>query len=223
MARSDSHDIAAAGAQIVLVNVGGAREVEWSGRTVSTGIYKTPVTWPIRAAGVNLEGDDQADRRVHGGPSKAVYAFPSEHYESWRGAYPSADFGWGAFGENLTTQGILETDVYIGDRFRCGTAELIVTEPRMPCFKLAIRLGEKGAIKRMLETGNTGFYFSIAREGTLEAGDALERIDRLEGAIPVTMLTSIFASKEADAELVQTAAAAPGIPESWRKWLRDRT
>lgn len=208
--------------KLLSVNVGPVREIDWNGRPVATGIFKTPVQGPVRARGVNLEGDDQADRRVHGGPDKAVYAFPSEHYPAWRQAFPEIELTWGAFGENLTTRGLLESDVRIGERFRCGTAELTVTQPRMPCYKFAIRLGDNRVLKHMLDTGHTGFYFAIAREGQLQAGDALERLDGPEDGLTVAALSRLYHGRETDAAALRDAADAPGLPPSWRAWLAQR-
>ena len=207
---------------LVSVNVGRVREVAWSGRKVQTGIFKSPVDGPIRAAGVNLEGDDQADRTVHGGPDKAIYAFPSEHYPSWREAYNDTEFGWGAFGENFTTRGIREDEAIIGSVFRCGDLHLRVTEPRMPCYKLAIRLGQKSALRRMLQTGHTGFYFAIAQEGLVQAGDLLQLVSSPLGGVAVTSLTELYRAKKPDQVAVQTVLQAPGVPESWRTWLENQ-
>ncbi len=209
-------------AKVISVNVGGVRQVAWKGRTVATGIFKTPVEGPVRARGVNLEGDDQADRTVHGGPDKAVYAFPAEHYPAWREAFPSIEMPWGAFGENLTTRGLLEQDVRVGDRFRVGTVELTVTQPRMPCFKFAIRMGDPRVLRHMIETGHTGFYFTISREGELQAGDAIEHLDRPDGALPIATLNRLYRDEAIDAATLRKAADAPGLPMMWREWLHQR-
>ena len=160
---------------VVSLSVGGPREVEWRGRTVRTSIFKTPVDRRLRVSTLNIEGDEQSDLTVHGGVKKAVYAYPSEHYAYWRGELPGTDLPWGSFGENLTTEGLLE-DVRIGDRFRIGSAEFVVTQPRMPCYKLGIRFGRPDLLKRFLQSGRTGFYFSVSREGEVGAGDPIERI-----------------------------------------------
>ncbi len=143
--------------KVVSLNVGLPRIVEVEGGSVLTSIFKEPVGRRLRVTRLNLEGDQQSDLTVHGGVDKAVYAYPSEHYEEWRRELPDVDFSWAAFGENLTIEGLLE-DVRIGDRFRIGSAEFVVTQPRLPCYKLAIRLGRKDVLKRMLRSGRTGFY-----------------------------------------------------------------
>ena len=209
-------------ASVISVNVGRPRTVSWKGRDVSTGIFKSPVHQPVRAEGDSLQGDGQADLRVHGGRDKAVYAFPSEHYPDWQHAYPDADFGWGAFGENLTTAGLIEDDVAIGDRYRCGSVELVVTQHRAPCFKLAIRLESDDAIKRMLETGHTGYYLAIDCPGTIQAGDALELMHRPDGALRIAEMTSLYYGANADAQALTSAANAPCLLDTWRTRLLER-
>src|SRR3954468_12333431 len=151
--------------KVVSLSVGLPREVEWHGRTVLTSIFKTPVDRRLRVSTLNVEGDEQSDLTVHGGIEKAVYAYQSENYESWRKELPETDFPWAVFGENLTTEGLLEADIRIGDRFRIGSAEFVVTQPRLPCYKLGIRFGRMDVLKRMLRSGRTGFYFAVTAEG----------------------------------------------------------
>src|SRR5437867_9815793 len=160
------------------LNVGLPREVIWQGKHVTTGIFKEPIQGRVMMCRLNLDGDQQADLTVHGGASKAVYAYPSEHYDYWRAELPGVDLPWGMFGENFTTEGLLEEATYIGDKFRIGEAEVMVTEPRMPCYKLGIKFGRADIIKRFLASRRTGFYFAVAREGTVSPGDALEFIGR---------------------------------------------
>ena len=155
--------------KLVSVNVGLPREIEWKGKIVRTSIFKAPLSGPVRVAKLNLEGDQQSDLTVHGGIDKAVYAYPSEHYPFWQGELPDMDLPWGVFGENFTTKGLLEDAVHIGDRFRAGSAELVVTQPRMPCFKLGIRFNRPDMVKRFLESGRTGFYFAVLKEGEVKA------------------------------------------------------
>lgn len=209
-------------ARVISVNVGRPRTVTWKNREVTTGIFKSPIQGPVRAAGVNLDGDGQADLTVRGGSDKAVYAFPIEHYPDWQPLYPKVDFGWGAFGENLSITGLLEDEVVIGARYRCGDAEFIVTQPRLPCFKLAIRMQSNDAVKRMLDTGHTGFYFRIGREGALQAGDDVQLLHRPEGGLPVSAITGFYRARDADPQKLRAAADAPGLPEEWRDWLSQR-
>jgi len=163
--------------QVISVNVGLPRRVEWNGEVVETAIFKEPVSGEVRVGRLNLEGDRQADLTVHGGVEKAVYAYPSEHYALWREEL-AADLPWGAFGENLTVAGLTEGEVHIGDRLRVGSAELVVTQPRMPCFKLAVKFGRMDIVKRFQQSGRSGFYLAVAREGTVTAGSPISVVAR---------------------------------------------
>jgi MOSC domain-containing protein YiiM len=165
-------------AKVVSVNVGRSRLVPWRGRMVPTGIYKEPVEGRVVLRNDRVEGDEVSDLSVHGGWSKAVYAYPAEHYDFWREELPGHDLPWGTFGENLTIEGLREDGVAIGERFRIGSAELEVTEPRLPCFKLASKMGRRDIIKRFLHSGRTGFYLAIIQPGHIGAGDAIERLVR---------------------------------------------
>ena len=159
--------------RIISVNVGKPRDVLSNGRKVRTGIFKSPVEGRVVVGRLNLDGDQQADLRVHGGQNKAVYVYPSEHYAFWRRDLPGIEFSWGIFGENLTTEGLVETIVRVGDHLGIGSAEFVVTRPRMPCFKLALRLGRPDMVKRFLHSGRTGWYLAVAREGEIGAGDSV--------------------------------------------------
>ncbi|MEM6332988.1 MAG: MOSC domain-containing protein [Planctomycetota bacterium] len=196
--------------------------MEHRGQAVATGIYKSAVEGPVRVMGWNLEGDEQADRSVHGGEHKAVYGFPAEHYPAWRQAFPGVDMPWGVFGENLTTRGLTEATVRVGDRYRVGSAELVATQPRQPCFKFSIRMGDARVGKHMVETGQSGFYFSIAAEGVLQAGDEVALVDRLDGALSIAELNRLYYDKSVGAEELRAAAETPRLIEQWRGWLRDR-
>jgi MOSC domain-containing protein YiiM len=171
--------------RVVSVNVGGPQTFTVGGETIVTSIFKNPVRGRVRVTALNLEGDEQSDLSVHGGVNKAVYAYPSEHYARWREELPDAELEWGAFGENLTLEGLLENTTCIGDRLRIGTAELVVTQPRQPCFKLAYKFGRQDMIKRFKESGRSGFYLSVAKEGDVGAGDSIERLSRPDGALTV--------------------------------------
>jgi len=172
--------------RVISVNVGLPREITVGGEIVLTSIFKNPVSGRVRVGRLDLDGDEQSDLTVHGGVNKAVYLYPSEHYALWRTELPGADLSWGAFGENLTTEGLSESTTRIGDRFRIGTAEFIVTQPRMPCFKLAIRFGRQDIIKRFLTSERSGFYVSVAREGHLSAGEAITLVSTAHTAPTVT-------------------------------------
>ena len=159
--------------RVVAVSVGLPREVNWRGRVVETSIFKSPVSGTVRVGRLNLDGDRQSDLTVHGGAEKAVYVYPSEHYQFWRDELPGVELPWGSFGENLTFEGLDEETVHIGDRLRIGTASFVVTQPRMPCYKLALRFDRLDMIKRFLQSGRTGFYLSVSQEGELAAGDSV--------------------------------------------------
>ena len=192
---------------------------------VSTAIFKEPVEGPVRVARLNLDGDGQADLTVHGGPTKAIYAYPSEHYEFWRGELPGTTLKWGAFGENLTTQGqdLDEQSVSIGDRFRVGTARLVVTEPRMPCFKLGLRFGHSKMIKRFLQSQRTGFYFGVEEEGQVEAGDSIELLKKNpESDLRVQEVTRLYTTDRDNRELLRKAIETEALPESWRGYFVHR-
>jgi MOSC domain-containing protein YiiM len=162
--------------RVLSVNVGLPKDVEWHGRKVRTAIYKQPVEGRVAVGRLHLVGDAQADLTVHGGVYKAVYAYPSEHYPAWREELGRPDLPWGAFGENLTLEGLVETDVAVGDRLRIGTVELVVTQPRQPCHKLAIRFQRQDIGKLFWASGRTGFYLAVTQEGELGAGDAVEHL-----------------------------------------------
>ena len=208
--------------KILSVNVGLPREADWQGKLVTTGIFKEPVKGPVMLRALNLEGDGQADLTVHGGVSKAVYAYPSEHYAFWRTELPAVDLPWGMFGENLTTEGLLEDAVYIGDRFRVGQTELMVTEPRMPCYKLGIKFGRADIIKRFLASRRSGFYFAVTREGMVSAGDALELIGREQQDISVADITRLYAFEKDDLKGLRRAVEVEALPENWKGYFRHQ-
>jgi MOSC domain-containing protein YiiM len=207
--------------RIVSLNVGLPREVEWRGRTVLTSIFKPPVDHRLRVTTLNFEGDQQSDLSVHGGVDKAVYAYPAEHYEYWRGELPQAELPWGAFGENLTTEGVLE-DVRIGDRFRIGSAEFVVTQPRMPCFKLGIRFGRPDILKTFLGSGRSGFYLAVTKEGEVGAGDPIEPIAREHEGLTVAEVVRLYTVDAENQEILRRAVGTSALPESWRDYFRER-
>jgi MOSC domain-containing protein YiiM len=209
--------------KLLSVNAGLPREVEWRGKTVTTSIFKSPVAGRVHVTSLNIEGDRQSDLAVHGGADKAVYAYPAEHYAFWRAELPGVEFPLGAFGENLTVEGSLEEGgVHIGDRFRAGSAEFIVTQPRMPCFKLGIRFNRPDMVKRFLHSRRTGFYLAVAREGELGAGDSFERIAEGEGGVSVADIVELYAADAANQELLRKATRLSALPESWREYFRER-
>jgi MOSC domain-containing protein YiiM len=208
--------------QLVSVNVGLPREVAWQGRVVRTSIWKDPVEGLVHVSSLNLEGDKQSDLSVHGGPEKAVYAYPCEHYEYWRRELQVTDLVWGAFGENFTTEGLREPEIRIGDRIRVGSAEFLVTQPRMPCFKLGVRFGRDDMVKRFLRSGRTGFYLAVVREGEVARSNSLEFVGRDEHSVTVADIASLYARDRDNEDLLRRAVDVPALPESWKGYLRKR-
>lgn len=208
--------------KLISVSVGRPRGVVFQGKSVSTGIFKEPVAGRICVRRLNLEGDGQADLTVHGGPDKAVYAYPAEHYAFWRGELPGRDLPWGMFGENFTTEGLREEELRLGDRFRIGTAELVVTQPRLPCYKLGIKFGDMGMVKRFLSSGRTGFYLSVAGEGEVAAGDSIELLARDPAAITVADVTRLYAFERDDREGLERALTSEVLPEGWRDYFQKQ-
>jgi len=209
--------------KLLSVNVGLPREVEWNGRMIRTSIFKAPVLGRVRVRKLNLDGDEQSDLKVHGGVDKAVYVYPSEHYAFWRAEFPNADLDWGTFGENFTTEGTLDDKaVHIGDRFRIGSAEFVVTQPRMTCFKLGIRFGRADIIKRFLHSGRNGFYFAVAEEGEVATGDSIESIARDENGVTISDIVELYTGDVSKQDLLQRVSELSALPESWRAYFRKR-
>lgn len=202
--------------KLISLNVGRPRLVMSRGAAVSTGIYKEPVEGRVALRKLNLDGDRQADLTVHGGPTKAVYAYPSEHYDFWRAELPGMQLPWGMFGENFTTEGMKESEVNIGDRLRIGTAELMVTEPRMPCYKLGIKFGRSDILKRFLQSGRTGFYLSVTKEGEVAAGERIVLIARAEHNVTISEIVRLYARDHEDVEAMRRAVEVEALPASWR-------
>ena len=208
--------------KLISVNVGLPRVVMSSGDPVSTGIFKEPVVGRVMLRTLNLDGDRQADLSVHGGPSKAVYAYPSEHYDYWKHELPEMKLPWGMFGENFTIGGLFETELHIGDKLRVGSAVVIVTAPRMPCYKLGIKFGRSDIVKRFLASERTGFYFAVLQEGEVGAGDPLELIEKSEGSVKVIDITRLYTREKHNVGLLRRAIETEALPESWRSYFQHR-
>jgi len=208
--------------KLISVNVGLPKLVLNHGEPVSTGIYKLAVTKRIALRKLNLEGDRQADLSVHGGPDKAVYGYPSEHYEFWKHEFPDMDLPWGMFGENFTTEGMFESELDIGDKFKVGTATVMVTQPRMPCYKLGIKFGRTDILRRFLQSGLTGFYFSVVNEGEVEVGDELELLEKNSQSVKLSDITRLYVSAKHDVALLKRAIGVEALPESWRRYFQER-
>jgi len=208
--------------KVISVHAGRPREIFHEGRVIRSGIFKEPVAGRVRVSALNLAGDEQADLTVHGGPSKAIYVYPSEHYEFWRKELPEMNLPWGMFGENLTTEGLLENQLNVGDRLCAGSVELMVTEPRLPCYKLGVKFGRDDIVKRFLRSRRTGFYCAVLREGELGAGDPIDWLARDDHSVTVADITRLYAFDRKDAAGMRRAVDAKALPESWRSHFRGR-
>jgi MOSC domain-containing protein YiiM len=207
--------------RVISVNVGMPREVDRRGMKILTGIFKEPVASRLAVRRLNIEGDGQADLTVHGGPDKAVYAYPSEHYGLWRQQL-GRELTPGMFGENLTTEGLLEDAVHIGDEFRVGTARLVVTQPRLPCFKLGIRFGDPGIVKSFVRAGKPGIYFAVMEEGEVAAGDPIERLAEDQSRITVAEMFRLVLDHNADPAALRRLLNVSSLAAVWRQELEER-
>lgn len=211
--------------KIVSLNVGLPREVMWHGQTVTTGIFKEPVAGRVALRKLDLDGDGQADLTVHGGEYKAVYCYPLAHYEYWKKELPGRELPMGMFGENFTTDGLSEDSAHVGDRFAVGSAEVVVTQPRLPCYKLGVRFQSDDMVRRFLASGRSGFYLAVTREGDVGAGDEIKMISLDENAVPVSEITRLYIAKRYDGEDVKSlrrALQVAALPESWKEYFRER-
>jgi MOSC domain-containing protein YiiM len=198
--------------RVLSVNVGAVREVLWRGETVTTAIWKSPVDGRVAIRGVNLDGDDQADRQVHGGRDKAVYAYAREDYDAWRDRHDVATTP-GQFGENLTVEGVDLRQAIVGEQWEVGSALLEVAQPRLPCFKLGIRMNDPRFPKRFQAEERMGAYFRIVREGDVGAGDAIAIVSRPEHGVTLADMVGAL-QNPAKAELL---SRVPGLPAFWRR------
>ena len=208
--------------KLISVNVGLPRVVMSNGEPVSTGIFKEPVAGRVMLRTLNLDGDRQADLSVHGGPSKAIYVYPSEHYDYWKQELPEMELPWGMFGENFTTAGLFESELSIGDKFRVGSAVVMVTEPRMPCYKLGIKFGCSDIVKKFLASERTGFYFAVLQEGEVGAGDSIELIERSKHSVRVSDITLLYTREKRNVGLLRRAIEVEALPESWKSYFQHR-
>ena len=212
--------------RLLSVNCGLPREVIWQGRNVTTSIYKAPIEGRVALRKLNLDRDRQADLTVHGGADKAVYCYPVEHYDYWKADLRALNlWSMGAFGENFTIEGLDEDSVHIGDRFSIGSAEVIVTQPRLPCYKLGIRFESDDIVKRFLQSGKTGFYLAVTREGELGADDEIFSLSHDPGSVSVSALTRLYVKKSYgpdDARSVQRALTIEALPNSWKEYFEEK-
>lgn len=208
--------------RLVSLNVARPRLTVYKGQTINTGIFKEPVTGTVPLRTLNLDGDRQADLSVHGGPFKAVYGYPSEHYPFWKRELPDTDLPWGMFGENFTTEGLFEDDLHIGDRLQVGTATLMVRQPRLPCFKLAAKFQRDDILERFLDSGRSGFYFSVEKEGVVTAGDSIAFVSRDPKGITIAEINRVYAHDRYNRELLEKAIATPALPQEFRDYYARR-
>ena len=204
--------------KVLSVNVGHPRKILFNGQIITTAIFKDPVKGPIMLRKLNLDGDKQADLTVHGGLDKAVYSYPSEHYDYWRKQFPNTDLVWGMFGENFTTEGLFEDAVNIGDQFQIGSAKLVATQPRMPCYKLGVRFGRMDVIRRFMASGRPGIYFKVLTEGEVQRDDKIKIIRRDKNNVTVKDIVSLYIARN-DIDNIETMKRATKIrdlPEGWR-------
>jgi MOSC domain-containing protein YiiM len=209
--------------KVLSVNVGLPRKVLFNGQIVTTAIFKDPVKGPIMLRKLNLDGDKQADLTVHGGEDKAVYSYPAEHYDYWRKQFPSMDLVWGMFGENFTTEGLMEDSVNIGDQFQIGSAKLVATQPRMPCYKLGVRFGRMEVIRQFMASGRPGIYFRVLEEGEVEAGDKIRIIRKDKNNVTVKDIVCLYITRDhIDIETMRRATKIRALPEGWRYEFKQK-
>ncbi len=208
--------------ELVSVQVGRSRTVRWHGKPVSTGIYKEPVAGRIMLYRFNLDGDQQADMTVHGGPDKAVYVYPSEHYPIWQAEFPDLPLPYGMFGENFTTEGLDESSVHIGDQFRIGGAVVEVTQPRVPCYKLAIKMESRRFPKRFLESARSGFYLRVLEEGVVGAGDSIERTKIEPERVTVRQAVRLAFFEQDNVEMIEQALRVRALSPEWRSMFQEQ-
>jgi MOSC domain-containing protein YiiM len=211
--------------KLISVNIGLPREVIWHGMSVTTGIFKQPVKGRVSLRKLNLDGDRQADLTVHGGEYKAVYCYPNEHYDYWNTELNGRELPAGMFGENFTTEGLPEDSVHLGDQFSVGSAEVVVTQPRLPCYKLGVRFQADDMVKRFLASGRMGFYLAVTREGEVGAGDEMKWVTRDPNPVRVSEITRLYIAKRYDTDdviSVRRALQVAVLPESWKEYFRER-
>ena len=204
--------------KVLSVNVGFPRKILFNGQIITTAIFKDPVKGPISLRKLNLDGDKQADLTVHGGLDKAVYSYPSEHYVYWRKQFPNTDLVWGMFGENFTTEGLFEDAVNVGDQFQIGSAKLVATQPRMPCYKLGVRFGRMDVIRRFMASGRPGIYFKVLTEGEVQRDDKIKIIRRDKNNVTVKDIVSLYIARNDinNIETMKRATKIRDLPEGWR-------
>jgi MOSC domain-containing protein YiiM len=206
-------------ARILSVNVSKPKTVEFEGQKVTTGIFKEPVKGRIRLKRLNLDGDQQADLTVHGGPDKAVYAYPLEHYQFWRDTYPHTKMPYGMFGENFTIEGLMESEVNVGDYFGIGSSKVIATQPRMPCYKLGVKFGNMDIVRKFLASRRSGIYFKVLKEGEVGAGDSVIKLKNDSNKVTISDIVRIYTTDKEDIDMMRCALKVKALPEGWRNYF----
>lgn len=203
-------------AKIISVNVSPPKEIDFEGQKVVTGIFKEPVEERVTLKTLNLDGDRQADLKVHGGPDKAVYAYPIEHYEFWRKVFPGIEMPNGMFGENFTVEGLKESEVSVGDAFQIGSSKVMATQPRMPCYKLGVKFGRMDVLKKFLASGRSGIYFKVLEEGEVGAGDPIVLIKKDTNRVSISDVVRLYVSGTEDIDAMRRAIKVEALPEGWK-------
>jgi MOSC domain-containing protein YiiM len=208
--------------KIISVNVSLPKKIDFEGQKVTTGIFKEPVEGRIMLRYLNLDGDKQADLTVHGGPDKAVYAYPIEHYQFWRKVYPNMEMPNGMFGENFTIEGLTESEVSVGDAFQIGSSKVIATQPRMPCYKLGVKFGRMDVLKKFLASGRSGIYFKVLDEGEVAAGDPIVQVEKDHNRITISDIVRLYASDREDIKTMRRAVKVKALPEGWKHYFVEQ-
>jgi len=210
--------------KVLSVHVGSLQEMLRNGKKIQTGIFKQPTEGPIEVKQLGLEGDQQANKKLHGGVYKAICVYPSEHYDLWKEELGNPGLSFGDFGENLTTAGLMEGDICLGDRLRIGSVEMVVTQPREPCITLNARLDTKDLSARIRKSGRSGFYFSVEREGIIKNGDFIEYINRDENRVTVSDFNRIINGEPEIADIILRASKIDALPPKLKgQFLQKRT
>src|SRR5918996_1627285 len=208
--------------KILSVNVSLPKEIDFEGQEVITGIFKEPIEGRIMLRTLNLDGDKQADLTVHGGPDKAVYEYPIEHYEFWRKVYPDIEMPNGMFGENFTTEGLMEAQVNVGDVFRIGSSKVIATQPRMPCYKLGVKFGRMDVLKKFLASGRSGVYFKVLEEGEVGTGDPIIQIKKDTNRVGISDIVKLYSSDRENIKMMRRAIKVEALPEGWKDYFYEQ-
>jgi MOSC domain-containing protein YiiM len=209
--------------KLISVNVGLPIKVTFGNEIVTTGIFKNPIDKRINLKKLNLEGDRQADLTVHGGPDKAVYSYPYEYYEFWQKEFPDISFNWGMFGENLTTEGLFESQVNVGDRFQIGSAQLVATQPRMPCYKLGVKFGRMDIIKKFLKSEKSGIYFKVIKEGEIVINDIIKLIKKDNNNITIKNIVELITKEDKENTiLMEKAVKVQDLPQGWKNYFLEK-